>query len=363
MNSKKTIIFTISVFLFSCKSEDKQYPVNVKFPLVETSSFDLKSTIENVAVSDAWMAIQTSDSLRAIDINSLTTLWEMPFRVDNSMVNQFLIIEDSFLVAASKDEINLIDKAAKVTAINLSSSEEDVWKIIAVYPGYLYVLRGPNWILEAYDIDKNILLWKAVVGRGGTNVFYDSNSKTAYVTTRDNSIRAFDNSTGAVLWKQDGKAIYSAFEAGILYFCETTNVEDTYQISAMDVFTQKVLWRTKVEDVDAVYKLTLYDNLLVVSTRRGIIALDKYSAVQIWHSISEDAFLAAPSGVNGVLYVKGASHTVYGINPNTGDVVGYIMFEGNSIIQPSFEARGELYSIPNGIAFFTGNKLFFYKAK
>ncbi len=358
------LFITLAIMLTSCKSAKDQLPIDSNFPLQQVAKFSFDETIERLAISDTWVAMQTADGLIGFDMNSSETLWSIPFDVWYATGSKFQIIDD-YLIAASDTQVALISRDGQLTPLNIASSEGGkIWRLVAVYPNYVYIIRGPDWTLEAYDITENRLLWQITVGRGGADVFYDPARGITYITTRDYSIRAIENATGVVLWTLDKRVLHSAFDANILYLCEPTNKENVYQFSALDVVSQDIIWTTEIDGISSVYRLTSLNDLLTISTEDGIIAVEKSNGKELWHALENDGFVTAPVEFNDYIFAKGASHTIYAVSPTNGNLIGYTILESkNNLIEPAYEAEGEIHLLDGTLVLNTRESLIIYGNK
>jgi len=308
------------------------------------------------------MATYSSGKVTAWDVETQKTLWsiDLPVRADKD--SEFQISND-ILIAASTDQIFLVNKLGEKEELNLLSEGENIVRLVAIYPNYIYVIRGYDWRLEAYDISQNALLWTTYVGRGGCDVFYDASKNIAYVTTRDKSIHAFDNATGKVVWEQDRSSLHSAFEEGILYTVEHTNDTNTFQFSAFDVESQKELWKKDITPITHVYKLTIIDKFLIASERAGLIALNKSSGDEVWQTDTGEPFYTRPVEFDDIIYAKGLSRAVYAISPANGDIIGFVKLEKTRSIQPYYESIAGVFKLKDGIVLNTRNAVLIYKNK
>ncbi len=367
MKAIKTIssLLVLLIILPSCGSNlETRTPVDSDFPLKQVQIFPATEAVEKVAVSDTWIATYSSGKVTAWDVETQKTLWSIDLPVRTDKDSEFQISND-ILISASTNQIFLVNKLGEKEELNLLSEGENIVRLVAIYPNYIYVIRGYDWRLEAYDISQNALLWTTYVGRGGCDVFYDASKNIAYVTTRDKSIRAFDNATGKVVWEQDRSSLHSAFEEGILYTVEHTNDRNTFRFSAFDVEGQKELWKKDITPITHVYKLTIIDKFLIASERGGLIALNKSSGDEVWQTDTGEPFYTRPVEFDDVIYAKGPSFTVYAISPSDGDVIGFVQLESENPIfaQPKYEVLTGVYSLKDGIAVNTRNAVVIYKAK
>lgn len=363
MKKLKILFVLLSVVLFSCSlALEKNILIESNFPLRQSYIFSVDEVVQKVAVTDTWFAIYTPGKLTGVEIETQATLWSLDSSVRADTESEFQIIDDT-LIAASTNQVFLVNKSGQKLEINLEPKEEDIIRLIALYPNYLYVIRGPNWRLEVYDFHRNVKLWSMLVGRGGADVFYDDSQNIAYVTTRDNFFHALNNTTGEVVWKQDRSSLHSAFEKEILYAVAIGSDKDTFRFSAFDVNSQKELWENEIPSIAQIYELTIIDKFLIASGSEGLIAIDKSNGNVIWRTPTGEKFYTRPIEFDGVIYAKGASHTVYAISPRNGDFVGFVRLEAGGDIQPMHEIFSGVYKFNDGILFNTRNAIVVYRTR
>lgn len=63
-------------------------------------------------------------------------------------------------------------------------------------------------------------------------MFFDSHNNIAYIT--GGSILAVDNTTGTLLWEQEGNTLDSIYESGVLYVYEQLDNDGDYRFVAID---------------------------------------------------------------------------------------------------------------------------------
>lgn len=331
------------------------------FPLQQVTSLPIDGEIGQIAVAETWMAVSTQKGkLIAIDLETQNVLWEINFPV--ILWSNGLLVQNDILIAASQDQIITVDRAGTKKEINLDDDVVTVINMPGIYSGYLYILGGSNWTLEAYDISKNTLLWKTQVGRGGAdNVFYNSSNDIAYVA--GGSISAFNNSKGDLIWEQTGNVLISTFEDGVLYVFEEKNLKDHYQIAAIDVSRRKELWSRDFvfQPADNVNQLTILGDLLVASAG-DLIALDKSTGDQIWRVNVGETFYTAPIEFDRNLYgMGGASSTVFAVSPKDGSILGTVNLEEDDIFLAN--SLGRVHKLEDGIVFNTTDAVVIYKGR
>ena len=357
---KLIIIFMLGLMAVSCGVISPQtFPQNQNFPLVNVVEIPSKDKIEKVAISDTWLAIQTQNNLTGLDIVTQKQLWSIPFSGD--VTSKFSIVNDN-LVAASNYQIVVVNKLGQKKVIDLGAIVV-IDELISVNGNFLYIIRDQDWNLAVYDISKNLLLWKTAVGRGITDVFLDPVNGVVYVVTTE-SVRAFDNSSGTLLWQQERGAWHSVLNNGVLYLCEQTAQNYSYKLSAINVKNQQEIWsKTLSGDIGDIHSLSVINEMLTVGTIEGLIAIDKLNGNQIWQTAKDDIFYMSPIEFNGIIYAKGSSRKVYAISPNDGKILGYIQMEADTAFQSKYESLAGVFSLKDGVAFSTNASVFLFKTK
>jgi len=333
-------------------------PQNQNFPLIGVAEIPSNDKVKKLSVSDTWLVIQDQNNLVGFDLITQKQLWSVPFHSD--IDSRFSIVNDN-LVAASDTQIIVINKSGQkkiVVTVN-------IMQLISVDENFLYVMQGANWDLAVYDISKNALLWKIPIGRGITNVNLDSSTGVVYVVTTE-SVSAFDNISGKLLWQQESGAWHSTLNSGILYLCKPIGQSNSYKLSAINVENQQEIWsKTFSGNIVYTYGLIVIDPMLIISTIGGLIAIDTQNGNQIWQTAKDDVFYTSPIEFSGTIYAKGLSRKIYAISPDDGKILGYIQMETDEIFlpTPTDEALAGVFLLKDGIAFNTNAAVFLFKAK
>jgi outer membrane protein assembly factor BamB len=352
------ILITASCGLSSSENEKTE----TNFPLRQSSVIQVDHDIEKMAITDTWIAITTPNKLTAMDISTNTVIWTL----DNFLLDKDsdLQITDNTLFATTYGEVLAVNESGDRKSINLKPSTDDIVQLVAIYNNYLYLIRGANWNLEVYDIAKNTYLWEVWVGRGQTDVFYDSQTGIVYVIT-PRSITAYENLSGELLWQQQTNIKHSSFNSGVLYLCEGTSSNKTYTFIALDVGDQKELWKKDfvLESGEEVYQLSVIQNMVIATTRYGYFAMDKNDGDQMWRTDINDIFYNEPVEFNGILYAKGSSGKIYAISTDDGSVIGYNMIEKNPRFQSRYDASQRVFKLDNGIAVNTNKAILIFRQK
>jgi hypothetical protein len=273
----------------------------------------------------------------------------------------FQIVTD-ILVTASEEQIILIDKQGKKKEIDIDVDVKKILRILGVYSDYIYIVGGPEWTFEAYDIPQNKMLWKLRVGRKVGEVFYDPAVNMVYITS-DDLVRAYDNSSGILVWEKAGAyGQGTLYASGILYVPLQNNVKNTFRLAAIEGRSQETLWEKDISypvDIKASHA-TVIDNLLIYRGT-GIIAVDKSNGGLVWTtpSVGEE-FYDIPAEFNGVIYMKGiGTGTVYAISLDDGIILGHVRLEDIGTDGVS----GRIFTLKDGIVFNTRHEIVVYKAK
>lgn len=355
MKKQKIINLFWILSILSCNMpsiSNREYQ-ETNFPLKQYKVFEVRSSIQNVAAADTWFVIQSPSTLMAVDINTGKSIWTK-YNFLSDIESEFLILNDTLYVS-SYDKMLTVDKFGNEESINLNSNTGDVIRFIAKYDNYVYLIRGPLWILEAYDISQNNFLWKLSVGKGQTSVFYDKDSGTVYIVTVD-SVIALNNKTGIELWQRRRKTTYSTFDMGIIYLCSQFYDSSIYKLDTLDTETQNRTWENeiKLQDSVEVHDISVIKNLLLISARNSILALDKTSGEFFWRSSFDDIFYTKPIEFNDILYTKGSSGVIYAISLANGSVLGY-----KETIKNEFVTG--IYRLSDGILFNSDTTVYIYK--
>lgn len=362
---KKTFIaILISLSLISCTPIDASLTGGDKnFPLIQAFVFPKHGETRGIAVGDGWFAYRTMDEITAIDIASLKTLWREKFRAISS--GEGFQIINGRLIAISNDQVVSWDRQGQrdeLLSLDSGDSSVGIIKTPLLYQNYAYIIRGPLWTLEAYDISNKVLLWKT---DGIEDAFYDPAMNVAYLITRQGDIQARDNKNGELLWQRSGTVVHGVYAADVLFLYELIKSDGHYEMSAFDVRDQKELWRknyTNISEND-VYKLTVLNQFLITSTRSGLIAFDKHSGVQVWEAKVGEPIETSPIELNGIIYAKGVfDRAIFALSPVDGSIIGVSDLENESIFSGGDIYTG-VYKISNGIVFSNRNAIYVYSAR
>lgn len=383
---KIVVVLLIHLSLLSCSNASETptlSPIGSDFPLRQDISFPMNSEIQKMTASKTWAATYSagkligpdigtgsvnyaSGKITAIDLKSKRTIWSIDLPVVVNTNQEFQIIDDTLVFVSTTDQVILINKAGQEHELNLQPNNENIIKIVPAYPQYLYVIRGSERTLEAYDIANNTFLWQTSIERRIVNMFYDTRKNIAYVTT-DAYLRAFDNTSGKMLWSNDDESSEgSAFASGILYLSKHKDSlfssSQTIEISAFDIESQHDVWSTEIPSIPFLNKLTVVDDLLLVSGSGGLVALKRTTGYQVWRTQIQDEFETSPIGFRGVLFIKSPDLKIYAISPNTGEIMGVLQTEQpNKSIRPMYEVLSSVYDLEDGIVFNTRDAVVIYK--
>ena len=360
---RQNYIFVLSFLLLvlsSCSSSSF-IPEEHNFPLVKSKSIDLNEDIGTIAVSDSFLVFETPNTLQAVDINTDKTLWALnDFNLDPE--SEIMFSNDVTIIMLHNDVL-LVDSKGNQIFLDLNRELSQNIDLIAVYKNFVYIIRGGGWTLEVYDISKNKLLWGTSTGRGGTQVFYDNSKDVVYVTNVS-SIRAFNNGAGELLWQYDIRIDESAYYNDVLYICETLFDDKTYQVTAFEVKSQKVLWEYESASSLGMYvqKCSVFKDTLIINTSTGLYLMDIRDGKSVRHILGSYGFYQSPVSFNDITYVKGLNKAVYAISLESDNVEGYVQLEPSPVLgAPSEDFKVFLYK--DGIIFKAKNEIVFYAPK
>jgi outer membrane protein assembly factor BamB len=332
------------------------------FPLKKVTEIPIEEDIEEIAVGETWIAVATSDSMIGFDIDTQKRLWSIDFSVITYSDPAFRMVNDT-LIAASSDQLLVIEKTGNTRPLNLNPEGGTITHLSAASSNYVYIIRGSKWTLEAYDFINNKLLWTIIVERGGRGAFYDKLKDIVYVPTSNNSILAIENSTGKLLWKKTGGVLHSVFEEDVLYTFEKLEGANNFSLAAIDVTLQGELWRKAIvmTATQRVENMAIVDELLVVGTGAGLLALNISTGEQVWDILEEDEFDTSPVQFDGILFIKGLSRTIYAINPINGTIIGSAKLENSSSVHENYEVYAGVHKLRDGILFNSKQTILIYK--
>jgi outer membrane protein assembly factor BamB len=363
---KKTIVVTL-ILLTTLSCSLFGYPPAASgdkdFPLVRSITFPVNGTIRGMAVGDTWLAYHTMKEITAIDLDTQKVIWRMDFPEITSEEG-FQIIDDQ-LVASSRSQIISLDRQGNrddLLTLKPADSSEYILKVVGLYQNYAYVILGPMWTLEAYDIANKVALWKA---DRMENAYYDPLANIVYAITRTGNIQAVDNNNGTTLWQRTGNVVQSAYSADTLFLYEHIKSNGCYELSAFDVKGQQELWRTNVTNISAdnVYRLTVRNQLLIVDTESGLLAFDVVSGMHVWTASVGEPIETSPIEFNNLIYAKGVYNSaIYALSPTDGSIIGVADMEKETLFGFADIYTG-VYKISHGIVFGTKNSIFVYKPK
>lgn len=350
-------LLCLILVMVSCTEQTSLSQLEVNFPLEVASTLPVGENIQRLAITDNWAAVQVPGNIIAIDTITGERLWTLNnFSADKDSEFQ---ITDDVLSVVNYEKILLVNRLGEQKEINLKPSGGHIFRLIATDGNYLYIIRGPDWTLEAYDIPKNALLWETWVGRGQTDAYYDEESGIAYIVTPE-FINAFENSSGKLLWQQPANVKHSTFENGILYLGEQVENSRTFKVTALDTKEQKELWSKEysLASRSEIYQLSSIRDLVVVNTGYSYFALHKDNGDQIWHSETvDDIFYNKPVEYNGILYAKAANGRLYAISMKDGNIIGLKAIGEKPIFVSRYDANQRVYPLDDGIAVNTNKEI------
>jgi outer membrane protein assembly factor BamB len=356
---KLVLAITFLPILLSCVLYSTPPLGDTNFPLKKSQSIPIGETIRDIAIGDTWIAVQTNNSIIGLDIDTFATLWKIDVRV-NVFGEGFKIVGDRLVTISEGQKLILVDRNGNKEEKALDDDVTTVVRIPGIYPDYVYVVGGSYWSLEVYDLVQDKMLWKSKVGRSIGPVFYDPANNIAYLT-KDDSITAYENSSGKVLWKKEN--VYgrgALFDSGILYVSASSSVEGAFTLAAIEGVSQATLWEKDIvrpTDIKASDQ-TLIGNLLIFRGY-GMFAIDKTNGELVWTvpSIGEE-FIETPVEFNGLIYIREDTGSVFAISLKDGTIIGHVKLEERD---RSDKVYGGVHTLRDGIVFNTKNDLVIYK--
>jgi hypothetical protein len=362
--SKYIFTFVLVALTLSCVGTSSGFtPEEVYFPLSKSDSISSTSKIRKLATTDSIVVFENLEKLQAIEINTHEDVWTVDdFQID---LDSEILFDGDVAVVKSRDKLLMVDAQGVKTFINLNNKRQGNIRLVAVAGNCIYIIRGSGWELEVYDISTNNMIWDVWTGRGTTQVFYEPVSNIAYVTNPQ-SVRAFDNYSGKLLWENEMSVNQSAYANGVLYLADTEMNSKKYSIAAIDVGSQKLVWKKEypADSEVYIYGLSIFGDIMIMSTRYGNFAFDISNGDSKWQFTNGDIFYTKPVLFENYLYTNGASRKVYAISIENGNIQGYVRLESDSFWPtPSYDAKSGVYLLPNGIAFKTEENIVFYSPK
>lgn len=331
------------------------------FPLTQRWSFPLNGRIYGLAVSDGWVAVSQSNGITALDTETGGYLWDLSIPIDTDSLLLFL---KGNLVVASSSQMLVIDQAGEeLASINFDPPNERA-QVVGGYSNYVFVRRVPSWKLEIYDIQTGTLAWEIPAGRGTQSITFDEITNTVYLTTT-RFISAHDISNGNLIWKIDTNTNTGTFDAGVIYYSsDLLRNENIIPVSAVDVRSLGLLWGAQIPYGvrTSIYDLTVYENMVIVSSNFGLLSLDKKDGHELWQSETNDSFDGKPVVINEVLYTRGTNTSViYAISPANGRYFGYLNLGDSSILSTSQAEYDILYQTGEFLIFPFENTVYAYQ--
>lgn len=364
MKQKLLAFLLLICLLTSCNPIQENLGIRGEnFPLTQRWSSHLDGRIYGLAVSDDWIAVSQSNGITAIDTETGSYLWNLSFPLDKDSLLLFL---NGNLVVASFSQMKVIDKSGEeLSTINFHSQNESP-QIVAAYSNYVFVRMTPSWKLEIYDIQRGTLAWEIPVGRGGLSISFDEITNIVYLTTTS-FVSSHDISNGSMIWKIDKNTRTGIFDAGVIYYSsESSGNENAGNISAVDARSLDLLWDANIPNGvrTAIYNLTVIDNMLIVSTDFGLLAIDKKDGHDLWQSETSEFFYGKPVFINDVIYVRGTTTSViYAISPTNGRYLGYLHLENSSILSTPQREYDIIYKTDRLLIFPFENTVYTYQIK
>jgi outer membrane protein assembly factor BamB len=359
-NYKLTSIALIIAFvLVACAPLQNQTSITSNnFPLNKIWEKSTGDSIYEMAASDNMVFVTTSTNLIAIDTTNGIVLWTKKYQIDSDA--QLLLSEDEIIITDS-DQIILIDySGVEVGRISLASKDGKA-EFIALAGDYIFVLRRQAWLLEAYDRNKFSLVWSKYIDRGELQIYSNDESDIGYFLTLSD-VSAVNLSNGEVLWKTPKHVRASSYDSGVLYLAETDQSEKNTDIVAYEASNAlREQYRISFNnDLGEVLNLTILSHLLLVSTKTGIIAVDRNNTENIWVTNSTEEFFARPVELSNTIYAKASFlKTIIAVSPSDGSTIGTLKFGKTSLFsQTYYEYHSGIYTCGDFLLFFDEDMIY-----
>ena len=326
MKNRFLVIILVVGLSMSCGIFPKDQTITDQdFPLRERWSVLLNGFgISRLAVSENWIVASQSNGVTAIDTKTGNLLWNREFQVD---IDSQLLFVNGNVVVASFDQMKVINKSGEELSTMRFDSRDESTKIVAGYSEYVFVRRVPSWSLEVYQLSTGQLAWDIPFGRGSISISFDDKTNIVYLTSVD-FVRAYDISNGNLIWEIDKNTATGTLDTDVLFYSsDLVENENVLQVSAVDVQSLNVLWDAQIPYGvrTTIYNLAILDNMLLVGTNFGLLALDKKDGHELWQSQTSDSFYSEPVVINDVIYEGTLSpRMIYAVSPANGHYLGYL---------------------------------------
>ena len=328
-----------------------------QIPLQEYWSFQTKGVIRTTpSLGMGIIVLRTDEGIHAVDLSSGESKWYV--EIENDVYVSPALIVDDLVIVANGSDVLALDTATGAIRWETHGDSVQYGAIPVAYTDEYILVNRNSLSVDAYNRSNGNLAWRVDTGRGGTPVYLENGS--LYILM-NNQIKAIDGKTGSVNWEVPlGRFTASSFSSGILYYVETIE-DDTYSLVAFSVSSREKLWALSL--TTRVNHIVLWEEYLLASTERGILALNAKTGDELWeYNIGADEY-KTPVVMKDVVYLKGAiSRTIYALSIADGKYLGRIVEGDPAWIATDlyFEIRpviiGDLLILPSG------DRLFAYQS-
>jgi outer membrane protein assembly factor BamB len=188
------------------------------------------------------------------------------------------------------------------------AASSDVSNGEAVVNGIVYV-TSYGGVLYALDAQTGALKWSYATG---SSMQLDTPAVAGglvYFGTLDDNVYALDALTGVLKWRYNtGGAIYDSptIANGVLYIGAATS---THTLFALDAKSGALKWSfTPASGYGNFSTPMVYNSMVYVgSDNQDVFALDGITGKVRWHQTVNSSVFAAPSAINGIVYVSTGS--------------------------------------------------------
>jgi outer membrane protein assembly factor BamB len=246
-----------------------------------------------VAVRDGLVYYGSQKGLGALDLATGKRRW-------SSLSNQW--ITTAGIMGRTLYAISQTGKTSALVAIDIDSWRPRTLarlapdtRHLAVDPGHLYVLDGSG-TLRAYDPSSGAVIWSRPLqsgkSRGVTLAQLESTSDGLYVGLDDAGEFGVDPKDGRILWSRPSQ--YAGLYPPILIGGDVITQNDALRRTT--VRTGKVVWKAEAGYGDAV----LVANVLISSSQKGLLGRDVTDGRVLWRRSLRDPDVAYDGGASTI---------------------------------------------------------------
>ncbi len=306
------------------------------------------------SVADGVVYVGSQDrNLYALNETTGALLWNYNTMERNDYVSSSPAVSNGVVyIGGLKTKIHAVDAYSgdllwKYTLPVRTTTRGSISSSAAVADGIIYI-GNMDGTVYAFDEEDGDLLWSYAIPR----LEYDEHSifsspsvanGIVYVQTYGENLYALDAYTGALLWNSMSEGGWSAFSSpavseGVVYVGGGKNNE----FRAFDASTGNLIWEFTAGgsymSSPAIANGTVYFGCIDNNT----YALDASTGTFIWNFTTGGRVQSSPAVANGVVYFGSYDNHTYALDASTGDLLW------------SFDVGGRITSSPavvNGVVY------------